>query len=246
MHVDSFSDVVEQQADPDGIVQGCMWENKRRFRQTQHTPFMIDPLHTRVGYLGIGRGAEETLNGTFDCPAEVSPHAARLIQGLRRINGMAETPIHTGMLISKYRQGWKRAREKTSAEHLPLLSATARPAPLTHALSNSRQQWPPFQCAPGMLISDGAKGRMCSYSKRRTASTFRNFKPLSSLRLISTLPTKQLDGKSAFKQKHTMGWHRSRAEAARIIGQLNSDLTSVSPWINSGSSSGRGCYAPTT
>jgi hypothetical protein len=44
--------VVEQRTDPDGIVvRGCMWENKRRFRQTQHTPFMTDPLRTRVGYL---------------------------------------------------------------------------------------------------------------------------------------------------------------------------------------------------
>jgi hypothetical protein len=85
-----------------------MWENKLRFHQTQYTPFMTDPLLTRAGYLGIGRGAQEILNGTFICPAGVSPHAARLIQGLRRIYyGTAETPIHTGMPNSEYRQEWK-------------------------------------------------------------------------------------------------------------------------------------------
>jgi hypothetical protein len=76
---------------------------------------MTDPLCSRVGYLGIGRGAQEILNGTFNCPKGVSPHAARLIRGLRRIDGTAETPIHTGMPTNEYRQGWKQAREKTSA-----------------------------------------------------------------------------------------------------------------------------------
>jgi hypothetical protein len=38
-----------------------------------------------------------------------------LIRGLRRIDGTAETPIHTGMPTNEYRQGWKQAREKTSA-----------------------------------------------------------------------------------------------------------------------------------
>jgi hypothetical protein len=107
--------VVEQCTDPDGIICGCMWENKRRFHQTQHNPFMIDPLRTRVGYLGIGKGAQEILNGTFICPAGVSPHAARLIQGLKRIDGTAKMPSHTGMPTSEYQQGWKRTREKTSA-----------------------------------------------------------------------------------------------------------------------------------
>ena len=76
---------------------------------------MTDPLRTRVGYLGIGRGAQEILDGTFECPPEVSPHAARLIQGLKRIDGTVTTPIHTGMPTNEYQQGWKRAREKTSA-----------------------------------------------------------------------------------------------------------------------------------
>jgi hypothetical protein len=108
--------VVEQCTDPDGIVCGCMWENKWRFRQAQHTPFMTDPLRTRVGYLGrIGRGAQEILNGTFICPAGVSPHAAGLIQGLKPIDGTAKMPSHTGMPTSKYKQGWKRARKKNSA-----------------------------------------------------------------------------------------------------------------------------------
>jgi hypothetical protein len=141
--------VVEQQTDPDGIVKGCMWENKRRFRQTQHTPFMTDPLCTRVGYLGIGRGAEEILNGTFDCPAEVSPQDVCLIQGLRRINGTAETPIHTGMPTSEYRQGWKEAREKTSA----------RPSTLTFG-----------HCKAGALDP-----RIVEFeAAMATASTFRN------------------------------------------------------------------------
>jgi hypothetical protein len=42
--------VGEQRTDPEGIVRGCMWENKRRFRQNQHTPFMTDPplLSSRI------------------------------------------------------------------------------------------------------------------------------------------------------------------------------------------------------
>jgi hypothetical protein len=76
---------------------------------------MTEPLRTQVRYLGIGRGAQDILNSTFACPPGVSPHAARLIQGLQRIDGTAETPINTGMPTSEYRQGWKRVHEKTSA-----------------------------------------------------------------------------------------------------------------------------------
>jgi hypothetical protein len=71
--------IVKQCTAPDGIVRGCMWENKGRFRQTQHTPFMTEPLRTQAGYLRIGRGTQDILNGTFDCLPGVSPHAAQLI-----------------------------------------------------------------------------------------------------------------------------------------------------------------------
>jgi hypothetical protein len=111
--------VTEQYTDPEGIVRGCIWENKRRFRQTEGTPFMQEPLRTSVGYLGIGPGAQDIINGTFQCPAN-TPHAARLIQGLKRIDGTHEKPIHAGMPTEEYCQGWKRAKEKTSAGPLTL------------------------------------------------------------------------------------------------------------------------------
>jgi hypothetical protein len=63
---------------------------------------MTEPLPTQAGYLRIGRGTQDILNGTFACPPGVSPHAARLIQGLQRIDGTAETHIHTGMPTSEY------------------------------------------------------------------------------------------------------------------------------------------------
>ena len=99
--------VTEQYTDPKGIVRGCIWENKRRLRQTEGTPFMQEPLRTRVGYLGIGPGAQEILNGTFQCTNNTPPYAARLIQGLKRIDGTTENPIHVGMPTEEYRQGWK-------------------------------------------------------------------------------------------------------------------------------------------
>jgi hypothetical protein len=65
--------VTEQYTDSEGIVRGCIWENKRRFRQTEGTPFMQEPLRTSVGYLGIGPGAQDILNGTFRYPANTPP-----------------------------------------------------------------------------------------------------------------------------------------------------------------------------
>jgi hypothetical protein len=98
------------------IVRGCIWENKRRFRQTEGTPFMQEPLQTSMGYLGIGPGAQDILNGAFQCPGNTPPpYAARSIQGLKRIDGTHEEPIHVGMPAEEYCQGWKRAMEKTSA-----------------------------------------------------------------------------------------------------------------------------------
>jgi hypothetical protein len=80
---------------------------------------MTDPLLTRAGYLGIGRGAQQILNGTFICPARVSPHAARLIQGLRRIYGTAETPVHTSMPTSEYQEGGIEHAKKPLLARLP-------------------------------------------------------------------------------------------------------------------------------
>jgi hypothetical protein len=108
--------VTEQYTDSEGIVRGCIWENKRRFRQTEGTPFMQEPLRTRVRYLGIGPGAQDILNGTFQCPANTPPYAARRIQGLKRIDGTHEEPIHAGTPTEEFCQGWKRAKEKTSAK----------------------------------------------------------------------------------------------------------------------------------
>jgi hypothetical protein len=155
---------------------------------------MQEPLQTSMGYLRIVPGAQDILNGTFQCPANTTPpYAAWLIQGLKRIDGTHEEPIHVGMPTEEYCQGWKQAKEKTSAEPLTLHFGHCKAGALDPRIIEFEAVMAsiPMKSRYAPPTNDGAKEHTLNYSRRQIASTFPNSGPLCCLRRILTLPTRQ-------------------------------------------------------
>jgi hypothetical protein len=98
------------------IEQALLDENQRRFNQACDTPFMTHPLYNAVGPLGIGKGAQDILNGTFVFPAGTDPYAAKLIKQLQAPDCISSSePLSVAITTEDHSSGWKRAKERTSS-----------------------------------------------------------------------------------------------------------------------------------
>ena len=100
------------------IERALLQENERRFNQAKETPFLQKPLLDLVGKLGVGKAANEILNGTFVVPEEVDEWAARLIPFLAR------APVETSwkgfeperlVSVTSHVEGWRKAKERTAS-----------------------------------------------------------------------------------------------------------------------------------
>ena len=58
-----------------GIEQACLIENERKYRQTQNTPSMSNPMRQLLGKFGETELCSQILNGTFHPPPCMSPYS---------------------------------------------------------------------------------------------------------------------------------------------------------------------------
>jgi hypothetical protein len=88
----------------------------QRFRLTEQTPFMQDPLLSSLGHLGLTATAQDILSGTYECPEEVDEYTKTFLTSL-------QFPSHPHMIpdisceITKqdFQQYWRKAKERTSS-----------------------------------------------------------------------------------------------------------------------------------
>ena len=98
------------------IERACLEENERRFRQANGTPFMVEPLRSLIGDMGIGPTADAILSGTFIIPDGTDPFAAKLLPFLAMSPAIRDSlPIATTIDTPTYMAGWQRAKERTSS-----------------------------------------------------------------------------------------------------------------------------------
>ena len=101
-----------------GIEKALLEVNKRRFNQAKATLFLQQPLLDLVGKLGVGKVAEEILNGTFVVLEGVDEWAARLIPFFARVpedsSGRVQGPERKVSLESHV-EGWRKAKERMSS-----------------------------------------------------------------------------------------------------------------------------------
>jgi hypothetical protein len=58
--------------------------NDAKIKQTQDTPFMVEPMVSQGGWLGIGPKVCQTLDGTYDPPEGVDDTTRLRIEQFRR------------------------------------------------------------------------------------------------------------------------------------------------------------------
>ena len=100
---------------PDAIATCCTTANQAKYRQTEATPFMQNPLQAAVGYNGLSPQSTSILNGTFST-SQLDPYTAIHVRSLRRPAHLRDWP--SAMLTitpSEHAQAWRKAREKTSS-----------------------------------------------------------------------------------------------------------------------------------
>ena len=105
---------IEEITTKEGIEEACMNENENKYRQTQMSPFMKEPLLSDIGYLGNTKACEDILRGRYTVPEGVNIYTRELIHHMRSLPlnhapPIAEIPTHT------FTAGWKKMKEATSA-----------------------------------------------------------------------------------------------------------------------------------
>ena len=99
-----------------------MEENKKKFSQTNNSPFMTDPLLHDFGYLGATTSTAEVLAGTYTPSPQTDPYAKLLLQQLEQTESAKQAQkTATWLDTETWQQPWKRGtREFTSSGPSPL------------------------------------------------------------------------------------------------------------------------------
>ena len=95
------------------ITKALIAEYKKKYHQTENTPPMTPPMVNQIGFLGIGRPAQQVLNGSFIPHHSMNEYASLLLRNLQYIK--PEDPLPIGITTKEYQEGWKKAKERTSS-----------------------------------------------------------------------------------------------------------------------------------
>ena len=100
----------------EGIVHACIQANRKKYRQTQSTPFMTGQIAEDVGWDGMTDRADTILSGTYPLPAQTAAATAALIEALRKPAEARDwTEEDLTITLTAHKQGWARAKERTAS-----------------------------------------------------------------------------------------------------------------------------------
>ena len=104
--------------DKDSIEAACLETHENKYRQTEDSPFMQDPLLRDFGYQDAYYHAEEILLGIYDIPDGVSIHTKRMIAEMKMPPEILEyDPCPDFVSDHSHTSAWRKAKERTSAGH---------------------------------------------------------------------------------------------------------------------------------
>ena len=115
---------------PTAIAQCCIEANQQKYRRTECTPFMTQPLLSSVGFDGLNPTASSILNGTFPT-TNLPSHTAHHIQELSAPQNLPPWPAHFLRITpAEHARAWRKAKERTSSSpsglHFGLWKANAQ------------------------------------------------------------------------------------------------------------------------
>ena len=94
---------------------GCLFESEGRFRQTEHTPSLNEPLLSRLGPRGNGPEADDVLDGVFLAPEEISECTRLVLSVLKRPPEARALPSDTWITPQEWTSLWNKTNEHTSS-----------------------------------------------------------------------------------------------------------------------------------
>jgi hypothetical protein len=92
------------------IEKAIVKNNKEKFEQAFHTPFLQPPLRNLFGFKGLTSAAQAAVAGVYEPSPTLSSHIRDLLEELARPPGNNKIPFTT----DSYRKFWKRAKQDTS------------------------------------------------------------------------------------------------------------------------------------
>lgn len=115
VEVESQDGTIREVTTKVGIERECMIENKKKFRQTQQTPCMREPLRSALGLTGNTLAGQQILDGTYTPPANTPQYTREFLLQLQKPPQLFAPPLQATMTTKEFQTGWKRMKEKTSA-----------------------------------------------------------------------------------------------------------------------------------
>ena len=99
------------------LVPAMTASNLRRQNQCYNTPFMKEPLLSKIGYLAEKPAVIDILKGSFEIPQGTDPYAAELIESLKIPEAIQELgPVSFDITPEENQQAWKSQKERTGSE----------------------------------------------------------------------------------------------------------------------------------
>ena len=109
-------DTYREYSDKCRVEQAIMQSNSARFRMTENTPPLLDPLLSDLGYLGITDVSRQILAGTYACPPSVDDFTKDFLSCLQFFQNVSpDDKIRTSITKEDFQQYWHKARECTSS-----------------------------------------------------------------------------------------------------------------------------------
>ena len=98
----------------EGIERACLQENKKKYLQIRHTPCLVEPLKSELGWEAQTLAGEQILEGTYQVPDHSNPYTQQLFDQLKTAEVTHE--FEPAQITSKvFADGWKKMNERTSA-----------------------------------------------------------------------------------------------------------------------------------
>lgn len=146
------------------IEQAVMDENDDKYRQTEQTPCMRDPLRTLLGRYGTTLACDQILNGTFIPPTNTDQYTKEFLTHLQRDN--RAPPLATHLSTEVFQSGWRKMKEQTSSGISGLHFGHLKACAMNSFLANFEASYSNIPYVTGFSPLDWQKGVQIMIQKK--------------------------------------------------------------------------------
>ena len=107
--------IIETYESQEAVEAAIIENNTTRFRLTENTPPMQEPLVSELGFEGTTEAAEQILAGTYVCPPGTDQYTRLFLEALQAPDPGTGIPISTLISADAYVHYWRHAKERTSS-----------------------------------------------------------------------------------------------------------------------------------